>query len=69
MPPIAAEAVVGGIWQVLHHYIESNCLDGLLEAAPQLIYLLLTPFIGPAEATEIALRPIIVGCRPASVRR
>ncbi len=61
VPAIAAEAVVGGIWQVLHHYIESNCLDGLLEAAPQLVYLLLTPFIGAEEATKMALRPIIVG--------
>jgi AcrR family transcriptional regulator len=64
VPAIAAEAVVGGIWQVLHHYIESNCLDGLLEAAPQLVYLLLTPFIGAEEATKMALRPIIVGGPP-----
>jgi AcrR family transcriptional regulator len=63
VPAIAAEAVVGGVWQVLHHYIESNCLDELLEAAPQLVYLLLTPFIGAEEATEMALRPIIVGGR------
>jgi AcrR family transcriptional regulator len=64
VPAIAAEAVVGGIWQVLHHYIESDGLDELLEAAPQLVYLLLTPFVGPAEATKMALRPIIVGVRP-----
>jgi AcrR family transcriptional regulator len=64
VPAIAAEAVVGGIWQVLHHYIASNCLDELLEAAPQLVYLLLTPFVGPEEATKMALRPIIVGVRP-----
>jgi AcrR family transcriptional regulator len=65
VPAIAAEAAVGGIWQVLHHYIESDGLDELLEAAPQLVYLLLTPFIGPEQATEIALRPIIVGAGAA----
>jgi AcrR family transcriptional regulator len=63
VPAIAAEAAVGGIWQVLHHYIESDGLEELLDAAPQLVYLLLTPFVGPEQATEIALRPIIVGGR------
>jgi len=60
VPPIAAEAVVGGIWQILHHYIESNCLDGLLEAAPQMVYLMLTPFVGPEEAARVAQLPLIV---------
>jgi AcrR family transcriptional regulator len=61
VPPIAAEAVVGGLWQILHHYIESNCLDGLLEAAPQMVYLMLTPFVGPEEAAWVAQLPLIAG--------
>jgi|GEM_PF-574631 len=64
VPAIAAEAVVGGIWQMLHHYIECKSLDELRDAAPQFVYLLLTPFIGPQQATTMALRPIVVPVRP-----
>jgi AcrR family transcriptional regulator len=55
LPPVVAEAVVGGIWQVLHHYIASDRLAELGQAAPQLIYLALTPFLGPPAAAEAAL--------------
>jgi AcrR family transcriptional regulator len=56
VPAIAAEAIVGGIWQVLHHYIEHERLDELWDATPQLIYLTLTPFVGPELAAEAARR-------------
>ncbi len=56
-PPITAEAVVGGCWQVLHHYVENGSFDELVEATPQLAYMLLTPFIGPKEAAKVARRP------------
>jgi AcrR family transcriptional regulator len=54
VPAIAAEAVAGGIWQVLHHYIENDCLSGLTGIGTQLAYLALTPFLGPAQAAEVA---------------
>ena len=54
---IAAEAVAGGIWQVLHHYIEHKRLHELCDASPQLVYLTLNPFIGPEPAAETARRP------------
>jgi AcrR family transcriptional regulator len=54
VPEITAEAIAGGIWQVFHHYIESGCVDRLPEAAPQLTYMALTPFIGPQEAARVA---------------
>jgi AcrR family transcriptional regulator len=54
VPAIAAEAVAGGIWQVLHHYVENACLDQLPEATPQLTYMALTPFIGAQPAAEVA---------------
>jgi AcrR family transcriptional regulator len=54
VPAIAAEAVAGGIWQVLHHYIENDCLGWLTSTGPQLTYLALTPFLGPAQAAEVA---------------
>lgn len=53
--PVVAEAVVGGIWQILHHYVEADRVDELPGAAPQLIYFALAPFLGPDEAAEVAL--------------
>jgi AcrR family transcriptional regulator len=55
VPAIAAEAVVGGAWQVLHHYVENDRIEELPDAAPQLTYMLLTPFLGPEQAVEAAL--------------
>ncbi len=54
---IAAEAAAGGIWQILHHYIEHRRLHELCDAAPQLIYLTLSPFVGPEAAAETARQP------------
>jgi len=57
VPAVAAEAVAGGVWQVLHHYIEHRRLHELRDAAPQLVYLTLNPFTGPELAAETARRP------------
>jgi AcrR family transcriptional regulator len=57
VPEIAAEAVAGGVWQVLHHYIEHRRLHELLDASPQLVYLTLSPFVGPEIAAGAARRP------------
>ena len=54
VPKIAAEAVAGGIWQILHHYIEHKRVAELPDAAPQLIYLTLSPFLGAERAAEVA---------------
>jgi AcrR family transcriptional regulator len=59
VPNVAAEAVAGGIWQVLHHYSEQRRVDELCDAAPQLIFLTLSPFLGPDAAAEIARRPAV----------
>jgi hypothetical protein len=56
VPAVAADAVVGGIWQVLHYYVENDRLAELLDAAPQLVYLTLTPFLGPKRAAKVARR-------------
>jgi AcrR family transcriptional regulator len=55
VPAIAAEAVVGGCWQVIHHYIDNDHLHELPAAAPQLAYMLITPFVGAKRAAQIAL--------------
>jgi AcrR family transcriptional regulator len=53
VPEVAAEAVAGGVWQIMHHYIEQQRLDELGDAAPQLVYLTLTPFLGPERAADL----------------
>ena len=39
---------LGGVWQIMHHYIENDRIDELRAAAPQLTYFALTPFVGSA---------------------
>jgi AcrR family transcriptional regulator len=56
VPAIAAEAIAGGVWQILHHYIESDSIAELPGAAAQLTYFALTPFLGPEDAAAYALR-------------
>jgi AcrR family transcriptional regulator len=51
---LAAEGVVGGIWQVLHDYIERGGASVLPQAAPQLAYFALAPFTGAREAAAAA---------------
>jgi AcrR family transcriptional regulator len=65
VPAVAAEAVAGGVWQVLHHYIENECIAQLPQAAPQLVYLALTPFLGPEAAAEAARRSPTAAGYPA----
>jgi AcrR family transcriptional regulator len=57
VPGIAPEAIAGGIWQVLNHYIEDERTSELPDVAPQLIYAALTPFLGPKAAAKAARRP------------
>jgi AcrR family transcriptional regulator len=59
VPEIAAEAVAGGVWQIMHHYIEQKRLPELCDAAPQLVYLTLNPFVGSELAAEVARRPAV----------
>ena len=53
--PLVAEALVGGIWQLLHHYVERGDACELPALAPQLTYFALTPFIGAEPAAAVAL--------------
>ncbi len=54
-PAVAGEAIAGGVWQILHHYIENDCTAELPGALPQLTYFALTPFVGPTAASAYAL--------------
>jgi AcrR family transcriptional regulator len=55
VPAVAAEAIAGGVWQVLHDYIGSECIEELSGTVPQLTYFALTPFLGPQEAAAYAV--------------
>jgi AcrR family transcriptional regulator len=54
VPAIAGEAIAGGIWQVMHHYVENDCITELPGAGPQLTYFALAPFLGPEQAALYA---------------
>ncbi len=54
VPAIAGEAIAGGIWQVMHHYVENDCIAELPGATAQLTYFALTPFVGPERAARYA---------------
>jgi AcrR family transcriptional regulator len=56
VPGVAPEAIAGGVWQVLNHYIEDERTEELPDVAPQLIYAALTPFLGPRDAAKLARR-------------
>jgi AcrR family transcriptional regulator len=55
VPAIAAEAIVGGVWQVFHHYVDNDRVAELPTVAAQLTYFALAPFLGPADARVYAL--------------
>jgi AcrR family transcriptional regulator len=55
VPAIAAEAAVGGCWQLIYHYVDCDRLDALAKDQAKLVYMLLTPFLGPKGAAEAAL--------------
>ncbi len=55
VPEVTTEAIVGGVWQVLHHYVEKDAAASLPGLAPQLTYLALAPFLGAGRAADTAL--------------
>jgi AcrR family transcriptional regulator len=55
-PPVAAEAITGAVWQIIHHFVENDCIVELPAAAPHIIYMVLAPFVGAEEAAREALR-------------
>lgn len=67
VPGIAPEAIAGGIWQVLHNYIENGRVEDVAKLTPQIVYVALTPFIGAKEAARIA-RKRIAAPAPAAAR-
>lgn len=52
--PLALEASSGGAYALIYEKVRRDELDTLLDLAPLLTYVMLTPFIGAEEAASIA---------------
>jgi AcrR family transcriptional regulator len=55
--PIVSEAIVGGVFELLHDYILRGRTRHLPELADHVSYIALTPFIGSEAAAEAIFRP------------
>ncbi|MHB1537026.1 MAG: TetR/AcrR family transcriptional regulator [Solirubrobacteraceae bacterium] len=56
VPEIAAQAIVGGAWQVIHLEVAAGRTRRLPLLAPLLTYFALTPYLGAKEAARLARR-------------
>ncbi len=54
-PPIAAEAIGGAIYALIHDRVKEKGAEGLPELAPTATYMTLAPFLGAEEAYERAM--------------
>jgi AcrR family transcriptional regulator len=70
MPRLCSEAIAGAVLEPLRHLTAEGRADRELELAPQVAYIALAPFIGPARALELveancsAPQPAPAGGRP-----
>jgi AcrR family transcriptional regulator len=55
IPPIAAEAIGGAIYALIHDQVRSNGPESMPELAPMATYMTLAPFVGAQEAYERAI--------------
>jgi AcrR family transcriptional regulator len=68
VPPVVAEAITGGIWNVIQHEIGHGRAAQLPELAPELTYIALTPFLGARQAAQLAKKPNGSSKQPDSSR-
>lgn len=54
LPALVSEACVGGIWEVIREHLAHRPIAELPRLAPQLIYAVLTPYVGADEAADLA---------------
>lgn len=57
-PPIAIEAIAGGLQELFFHYAVQDRIDDLPELTTDATYIALAPFVGAEEAARIAVEPI-----------
>ena len=65
VPAIAAEAITGGVWQILHDYVDNGRISELPDVAPQIIYLALVALPRSSEAAAGAAQLSAAPCRPS----
>jgi AcrR family transcriptional regulator len=54
IPPITAEAIGGALYALFYDYVKQRGPERLPEMVPVAVYMTLTPFLGAAEAYELA---------------
>jgi hypothetical protein len=55
-PPVAIEAIAGGIFDLCLHYSFQGRIAELPELVPAATYIALAPFLGAKEAARVARR-------------
>jgi hypothetical protein len=53
-PPLVAEAIGGGIYEIVRSHVLERCLDLLPDAVPDATVVALSPFLGAAGAVALA---------------
>jgi len=54
LPRLVGQAIVGGMWNVIHHEVAHERTAALARLTPRLAYIALAPFVGAAEAAGLA---------------
>ena len=57
VPRVVADAITGGIWNIIQHEIGHGRVAQLPELTPELTYIALTPFLGARQAARFAKKP------------
>ena len=57
VPELMPEAIVGAVYEIVYARVLQERTAELAELLPQLMYVALAPFLGPAAARELAERP------------
>jgi AcrR family transcriptional regulator len=50
VPRLVGQAIVGGMWSIIHHEVAGERTAALARLTPRLAYIALAPFVGAAEA-------------------
>jgi hypothetical protein len=54
LPRLVGQAIVGGMWNVIHHEVAHERTAALARLTPRLAHIALAPFVGAAEAAVLA---------------
>jgi AcrR family transcriptional regulator len=54
LSPLVGEACVGGVWEIIREHLAHRPVAELPDLAPQIVYAVLTPYIGAVQAASLA---------------